>query len=571
MGDNMVRRLLWLIVLAILSSSAFAVPPVATEFYGTITSQGSPVTSGTILANTSGNVTCGTFLILNSGKYGLLSCKGDDTDTGSIEGALGSEVIHFSLGSTALRSFGLASWEFGGFREVNLTTFAVCGDTYCDAQQNETCSRCTVDCGVCDLGNQTNTTGNFSGNGTNATGNGTISGGGGGSLGGSAGAGGPGGAGSSGGSGASSGSPVVCKERWECSVWRPRICPPSEVQTRLCRDLNNCVTSKDKPPTQQACRYQGSCRDGVRNNNETDIDCGGDLCEPCGMGMICAISRDCISGFCDPGTLLCALPPPEPVIARTKPVELTIPGLVETCGNIIPWRLIIALLLLAVLPKIFVEYYLRRYAPKFHKRYRAMSQEDKFMFQIRHRRRAHWLTIALLFVTLFVSFYAYLFLGCPGFVGIGLVVIIVLSLLTFYTLYMLMRYFEYHEQRTHRDLQRLMTAHLEHLAKLVNIEEKALSQIERELLDLWQQFQKAPDPSTALKLEPFTIALAQTLDLRTKKKDVDEAEKKLIELGKPLLDDNLLKNLEERNPTIKRLMDRLRLLNSHYKRKHEEQ
>ncbi len=41
-----------------------------------------------------------------------------------------------------------------------------------------------------------------------------------------------------------------------------------------------------------------SCTDGVSNQDETDVDCGGP-CEPCGAGRGCRVSSDCASGWCD--------------------------------------------------------------------------------------------------------------------------------------------------------------------------------------------------------------------------------------------------------------------------------
>ena len=38
-----------------------------------------------------------------------------------------------------------------------------------------------------------------------------------------------------------------------------------------------------------------ACDDLVRNLDETDIDCGGRSCEPCGLGKICLDDRDCES------------------------------------------------------------------------------------------------------------------------------------------------------------------------------------------------------------------------------------------------------------------------------------
>jgi hypothetical protein len=40
-----------------------------------------------------------------------------------------------------------------------------------------------------------------------------------------------------------------------------------------------------------------SCSDGVQNNQESDVDCGG-LCQPCGTGQSCTAQKECDTGAC---------------------------------------------------------------------------------------------------------------------------------------------------------------------------------------------------------------------------------------------------------------------------------
>ncbi len=40
-----------------------------------------------------------------------------------------------------------------------------------------------------------------------------------------------------------------------------------------------------------------NCSDGVQNQNETGVDCGG-VCQPCGISVACKSNRDCITGYC---------------------------------------------------------------------------------------------------------------------------------------------------------------------------------------------------------------------------------------------------------------------------------
>jgi hypothetical protein len=50
-----------------------------------------------------------------------------------------------------------------------------------------------------------------------------------------------------------------------------------------------------------------SCSDGVKNQGETDTDCGGpcDPAQQCADGKSCLTAADCQSGVCDAGTLTC--------------------------------------------------------------------------------------------------------------------------------------------------------------------------------------------------------------------------------------------------------------------------
>jgi hypothetical protein len=43
------------------------------------------------------------------------------------------------------------------------------------------------------------------------------------------------------------------------------------------------------------------CHNGIRDGNETDVDCGGIDCAPCGVGGFCSLNRDCSTGICAAG------------------------------------------------------------------------------------------------------------------------------------------------------------------------------------------------------------------------------------------------------------------------------
>lgn len=65
-----------------------------------------------------------------------------------------------------------------------------------------------------------------------------------------------------------------------------------------------------------------ACKDHRRDGEETDIDCGGSFCPPCGAGKKCGRARDCQSGLCV--NLVCASPPTvEMGAADGPPMSLT--------------------------------------------------------------------------------------------------------------------------------------------------------------------------------------------------------------------------------------------------------
>lgn len=45
---------------------------------------------------------------------------------------------------------------------------------------------------------------------------------------------------------------------------------------------------------------KGSCSDGSKNLDESDVDCGGYSCDLCANTKSCQISDDCSSGYCNP-------------------------------------------------------------------------------------------------------------------------------------------------------------------------------------------------------------------------------------------------------------------------------
>jgi hypothetical protein len=83
-------------------------------------------------------------------------------------------------------------------------------------------------------------------------------------------------------------------------------CAPC-VAGKHCREVTDCASlvcagatagTGTSPAVPGVCQV-ATCTDGVKNEGESDIDCGGTLCPPCAVGKACTHYTDCASGGCD--------------------------------------------------------------------------------------------------------------------------------------------------------------------------------------------------------------------------------------------------------------------------------
>lgn len=66
----------------------------------------------------------------------------------------------------------------------------------------------------------------------------------------------------------------TCVENWRCGNWTG--CSKDGIQFRACIDSSYCKTSISKPSEIQECVYvKPSCSDGIQNQGELGVDCGG--------------------------------------------------------------------------------------------------------------------------------------------------------------------------------------------------------------------------------------------------------------------------------------------------------
>jgi len=192
-------------------------------------------------------------------------------------------------------------WVADNYTNVSETfQFAIlpelfCGDSLCSTFAGESCATCPSDCGTCppSTGEEGAAEAGAAEEGEQAEGEE-----GGESAEGAAGAqqagaqAAGGGKSSAGGGGAAESKTVTCTLNWTCSEWGPCL---YGVQQRTCEDSHNCsqlkssmrrrgvqvkIIGEAKPPEEQQCELNATCDDGVQNQNETGIDCGGP-CPPC--------------------------------------------------------------------------------------------------------------------------------------------------------------------------------------------------------------------------------------------------------------------------------------------------
>lgn len=78
--------------------------------------------------------------------------------------------------------------------------------------------------------------------------------------------------------------------------------------------------TKDEPVDTQLPADPGTCFDAIRNDTETDVDCGGRCGLDCGIGQTCQVGDDCMFATCGGG--VCTAPPDAP--AGTGPVTATL-------------------------------------------------------------------------------------------------------------------------------------------------------------------------------------------------------------------------------------------------------
>lgn len=78
------------------------------------------------------------------------------------------------------------------------------------------------------------------------------------------------------------------------------LCPPC-AEGAICVGPNDCVTGECSCPTGECPPFVCTvpeCQDGIRNGEESDVDCGGSSCPPCALGQSCTQNAECVNLSC---------------------------------------------------------------------------------------------------------------------------------------------------------------------------------------------------------------------------------------------------------------------------------
>lgn len=112
-----------------------------------------------------------------------------------------------------------------------------------------------------------------------------------------------------------------CHYQGSCSTYQEDgQCSPGTIECVGCSEAIhceslNCVNGNadhddddDDPPFFGIC-LPATCDDGIRNQGESDVDCGGPNCSRCTVGEICRDTSDCDGGACERAPGVTVVPP----------------------------------------------------------------------------------------------------------------------------------------------------------------------------------------------------------------------------------------------------------------------
>lgn len=86
-----------------------------------------------------------------------------------------------------------------------------------------------------------------------------------------------------------------------CRKTAATVAGNTTINTTVARTTNTTGETNASVKKSVDVKKSGTCDDGVKNQDETDIDCGGRTCDPCPEGRSCERNIDCEEGVCKDG------------------------------------------------------------------------------------------------------------------------------------------------------------------------------------------------------------------------------------------------------------------------------
>ncbi|MCP3682399.1 MAG: hypothetical protein GY861_06875 [bacterium] len=397
-----------------------------------------------------------------------------------------------------------------------------CGDGSCN--NGETCETCPGDCGVCPVPPEPEP-----------------------------------GAGGAGGGAAESGSVPIsgilrgsyfCLENWKCSEWSE--CTMEGIQTRVCEDINDCDTEKQKPTEKRACKYVPTCFDGVQNGDETGVDCGGSC-------PSCEIPASCFDGIQngDETGVDCGGSCPECGIEEVaKPPFIEMP-IVVVLKRYIPWLLLIIMALIILLSVGGDRVYVKHISKKPTEDYREKMNKYRKM-----RNRLYKLVINMAVMTLIAAVYLYAFSDCGECITRYALIPLMIALVVPFIVSFVMKKLEYREYMKKKRERLLEQTHKKQLYQLIKLEDEVLLEIEKRAVSrITRCTEKDGFASVPLLKEKFE-PLKEKIDELRKLREQDM--KKILEVDEDVLNrinqlsaNETLKEISEEYTELKVILDEL--------------
>ena len=85
---------------------------------------------------------------------------------------------------------------------------------------------------------------------------------------------------------------MACQNNSDCisNTCKNNMCSRKYLSLQILTSKNSIISAPE------------TCNDKIKNQDETDVDCGGNICPKCSNTMTCKNASDCVSNVCKNNT-----------------------------------------------------------------------------------------------------------------------------------------------------------------------------------------------------------------------------------------------------------------------------